>query len=232
MMPIEREVLVSILKTTADGTARIEDVSQEVRVPLKIVRYVLEGNSKIGIIQLRGNLVAVNGEQRLKIALKAIESGADIERVCSFLSWKEFEDIVFWAFEANDFSVKKHFRFSSFGRRWEIDILGFKEPIVVSADCKHWRHGWRDAASLKAVKSQIERTKALVETSLSLSERMGIKEWRLVYFIPLILSLVPSAFKFYEKTPIVPVLQLRDFLQDMPAYVHEITHFRKTLSNS
>ncbi|MEM2110271.1 MAG: hypothetical protein QXX08_00115 [Candidatus Bathyarchaeia archaeon] len=227
-MHIEREVLVSVLKTTATGEAYIEDISKESRIPHRLVKKILVEDSKIGIIQIKGNSVVVNEEQRLKTALKAIELGADIERVCSFLSWKEFEDISIIAFEANDYAVKKHFRFSEKGRKWEIDILGLKEPIIISTDCKHWHHGWREAAAVKAVESQVKRTKILAEASSSLRDRINIAGWRHGYFVPLVLSLIPPAFKFYESTPVVPVLQLRNFLHELPAYLNEITHYIKS----
>jgi len=225
-MLIEREVLVSVLKATEEGSAQLEDVTREARVPLEVVREVLRRNSKVGIVQLSGKSVVVKGEQRLKVAVRAIGLGADIERVCNFLSWAEFEDISVLAFETNGFSVKKHFRFRWSGRRWEIDILGLKEPNVISVDCKHWHRGWRRSSSMKVAEGQIERTKALAESSITLRERIGIKEWKHAYFVPLILSLIPTPFKFYEGTPIVPVLQLRDFLQEMPAHIYELTHFR------
>jgi len=226
-MLTEREVLVSALKMTEEGDTQIEAISREAHVPIQIARKVLAKYSEMGILRINGTTVAIRGKHRLETALKAMELGADVERVCGFLTWEEFEDISILAFEVNDFSVKKHFRFSGSGRRWEIDILGLREPIVVSVDCKHWHHGWRGVPSTKAVEQQIERTKALVQALPTLQERIDIGKWRYAYFVPLVLSLVPSAQKFHKGAPIVPVLQMRDFLQEMPAYINEMTHFHK-----
>ena len=82
---------------------------------------------------------------------------------------------------------------------------------------------------MKAAEQQTERTKAVAEASPCLNEAIGIKGWKCAYFMPLILSLMPSAFKLHRGVPIVPVLQLRDFLQEMPAYIGEMAHFRKML---
>jgi len=231
MVTIEREVVVSTLKMTGEGPARMEEIGQDARVPVRTVRKMLRKNSENGIVQLSGRFVVAEGEQRLKLASKAIELGADIERVCSFLRWEEFEDISILAFEANDFQVKKHFRFSWFGRRWEIDILGLKEPIIVSADCKHWHRGWARAASGKAAEGQVERTRALAGAASSSREKIGIGEWRRAYFVPVILSLVPSPFKFHEGVPIVPVLQMTNFLQEMPARIDELVHVHKSFTS-
>jgi len=231
MVTIEREVLVSTLKMTGDGRARIEEISQDAKVPVQTVRKMLRKNSENGIVQLSSKFVAAEAEQRLKLASKAIELGADIERVCSFLKWEEFEDISILAFEANDFEVKKHFCFSWFGRRWEIDILGLKEPIIVSADCKHWHRGWARAATGKAAEGQVERTRALTASASSSREKIGIEEWRHAYFVPVILSLVPSPYKFHEGVPIVPVLQMSNFLQEMPARIDELVNIHKSFTS-
>jgi len=221
----EREVLVSILKLTREGPSKIGDIAKDARVLNQVVHQVVEKGSGLGFFELDGKFIVARGEQRLQIACRAIELGADIERVCKLLAWTEFEDISVLAFEANDFKIKKHFRFSWSGRRSEIDILGLKEPIVASADCKHWHRGWRGSASRKAAEKQAERTRALAEASISLHRKIGIEKWKDAYFVPMVLSLMPGAIKLYNGLPVVSVLQLRDFLQKMHGYVDEIKHF-------
>jgi hypothetical protein len=224
-MLAEREVLVSLLKLTGEDKTELDNLSQEARVPVQVVREVLRKNADLVSHVTSSGLVMVDREQRLKIALKAIELGADIERVCKSLTWLEFEDISVLAFEANDFRTTKHFRFTWTNRRWEIDILAFREPLILCADCKHWRHGWSGSGSRKAAEMQIERTKVLAEASNILDDRLGVGKWKRAYFVPMILSLVPANQKFYKGVPIVPVLQLGDFLSIMPAYLGKIAYF-------
>lgn len=227
-MVTEREILIHLLELTKEGPTKVEDISRESRVPVQLVREEMARRS--GLVQLDEDLVTVNAEQRLIVAIRAVELGADIERVCKFLTWAEFEDISVLAFEANNYKVKKHFRFSRSGRRWEIDILAVKRPIVACADCKQWHRGWRGSASRKAAEEQIERTKVLAEAATSMAEKTGVKGWGHAVFLPIILSLMPGAQRFHKRTPIVPVLQLRDFLQQMPAYLQKIKHFRVDLA--
>lgn len=164
------------------------------------------------------------------MAVRAIELGADVERVSRFLRWDEFEKLSILIFENNDFQVIRNLRFSWMNKRWEVDVLGIKNPIIISADCKHWHKGWSGASSIRATEKQVERTRALAEASISkaLRSRIGINEWRHAYFIPIILSLAPSKYKFYEKTPIVPILQLKDFLQNIIVYIDEVKVFHVT----
>ena len=226
-MLAEREILISILQATReDNRARIKDISRESRVPIDLVSQVLASFENKGL-KLSEDTLLITSELRIKMAVRAIELGADIERASRFLKWDEFEKLSTLAFEKNGFRVKKNFRFSWMNKRWEVDVLGIKEPIIISADCKHWHKGWSGVASIRAAEKQVERTKALAEASISknLRSRIGINGWKHAYFIPVILSLAPSRYKFYEKTPIVPILQLKDFLQNIIVYIDEVKAF-------
>lgn len=227
-MVLEREILIHVLRTTREtNNVWIEDVHRETRIPKDLTNEVLRKLHGEDFVILSGDTVTVDGEQRLKMAARAVELGADIERVSRFLNWEEFEKFLTFSFEADDFQVKKNFRFTWMKKRWEIDILGLKKPIIISADCKHWYRGWSGAASIKSAKNQLERTKALAEASTSgnIRSKIGIERWEYAYFIPVILSLAPSQHKFYEGTPIVPVLQIKDFLQNVIVYLDEINRF-------
>ncbi|MFQ6127255.1 MAG: YraN family protein, partial [Candidatus Heimdallarchaeota archaeon] len=159
------------------------------------------------------------------IAVRAIRLGADFERVCSFLQWKEFEKLAARAYEANGYSVTSNFRFKQAGKQWEIDLLACKEPLIVCVDCKHWHHGWSRAAIMKAVEMQMKRTKALADSFYVVYQKIGLETWKQAIFIPTVLSLTQGPFKFYNKVPIVPVLKIRNFLYELPAYTFSLTHF-------
>ncbi|MGC9345430.1 MAG: hypothetical protein ACP5ER_01375 [Candidatus Bathyarchaeales archaeon] len=156
-----------------------------------------------------------------------MQLGADLERVSSFLDWKEFENIAAVAFERNGYTVNKNLRFRHAGRRWEIDIVGCKKPIVVCADCKHWHHGMYPSAIRRIVEEQVERTSALAEYLPVLAGKIECASWGRVELVPAVLSLVTARFKFYNNVPIIPVLQLQDFLSQLPAYVDLLKHFSK-----
>jgi hypothetical protein len=225
-MLTEREILVSVLKKTLENSnVSIEDICEEARMPRAIVLEILNKLSDDSLLGIKEDRVIVNGEQRLKIAVKAVNLGCDIERVAKFLSWAEFERFSRLSFELNDFRVVSNFRFTLLKKRWEIDIIGVKRPMVISADCKHWRRKWSGSASAKAARGQAERTKALAEASRRIKSKIGINGWMYAYFIPAVLSLFPSQYKFYEKTPIVPILQLKDFLQNIIIHLDEVNYF-------
>ncbi len=224
-MAVERNLLISVLKLTKTGPVQRELVSRDARVPVEVADEMLRKLSDTGLIRYKGRLIEVSSNQRAKIAVHAVDLGADLERVCKVLEWSEFEDISATAFEVNNFTVKRRFRFKWAGRRWEMDILGCKEPLVACVDCKHWRRGWRRSAIVKAVEAQVERTQALAEALPSLHEKAGLVNWKKATLVPMVLSLVPGPFKFYNNVPIVPVLQLPSFLNELPAHTISLTRF-------
>jgi hypothetical protein len=224
-MAYERNLLSSLLKLTRFGPVQEDIISKDAQFPRQVTEKILKKLYNEGLIQRKNEIVETSANQRVKIAVQAIKLGADFEKVCSFLDWSEFENLATAAFEANYFTVKRGFRFTASGRRWEIDILGFKESVVACVDCKHWHHGWRRAATIKAVEAQINRTEALADALPMLHEKMGLTDWRKTVLIPIVLSLYPSPLKFYEKTPIVPILQLQNFLSEFLAHINQLTHF-------
>jgi len=212
--PIERNALVQILKLTKDGSTQKELISRKARIPQQVANRILKKISDAELIQLKDEAVEASSSQRIKIAVHAIELGADFEGVCKALNWDEFENIASLAFEVNGFAVLKRFRFKWLGRRWEIDVLGCREPLVVCADCKHWLRGWQRSA----------RTKTLADALPLLREKIGLTNWKNATLIPAVLSLIRGPYKFYNDVPIVPILQLQNFLNELPAYVTSLAH--------
>jgi len=231
-MRLERELLISLLKLTRLGPVQKRLVCKDARVPVLAAEELFEKLASEGFVTQRKNLVEASPTQRVRMAFHAVKLGADFERVCKFLEWVEFENIASEAFAANSFDVKRRFRFKQAGRMWEIDILGHRQPLVVCVDCKHWHHGWQRAAIMKAAEAQIERTKALADALPNLYKKAKLESWKQATLIPIILSLTPAPLKFHQNVPIVTILQLRDFLNELPAHAELLTHFTKIISNS
>jgi Holliday junction resolvase-like predicted endonuclease len=221
----EIEILFSLLKTTINKCSSIENLIEQTGKNNSTIKKVLKKNLEITSKQ-NMNIIILNTKQRIKIALKLIKSGVDVKKVCSFLTWQEFEDFSKYVFEKNDFFCNKHYRFELSNRRWEIDILAVKKPIVVAVDCKQWKKGWRGVASQRAAEKQIERAKKLSKYYTFTEKKNKVHDWNHVYFVPAILSLIPSNARYFKKVPIVPILQLQDFLTYLPSYIQDILHFK------
>jgi len=224
-MNVERDILISILKLTRSGAIAEKLVARDANVSVQVTDELLKKFRDIELIQLQDKIIEVSSNQRAKIAIHAIKSGADFERVCKVIEWIEFENLAATAFEANNFIVKRRFRFKWAQRRWEIDVLGCSEPLIACVDCKQWSHGWRGSAIRRAVEAQALRTKVLAEAIFSLQKKIGLVQWKQATLIPVILSLVPGPLKFYNKVPIVPILQIQNFLNELPAHITDLMHF-------
>jgi len=175
-----------------------------------------------GLIYVQGNVVQADQMQRLKLAIQALKLGADLERVSGFLQWREFEGVAAVAFECNGYAVERNVHFKHEGHRWEIDIVACKRPLVVCVDCKHWHHRLHRSALERIVREQIERTRALAKSLPSPSLKIKCFSWVRTRYIPVILSLISDECKFFDGVPIVPVLQVQDFLNQLPAYADSL----------
>ncbi|TET24298.1 MAG: hypothetical protein E3J73_08550 [Candidatus Bathyarchaeum sp.] len=228
-MTAKTDVLIAILKHTNSGPAAKEVVAREANVPVQVANNVLRGLREIGLIECENGIIEVSSNQRVKLAIHAINHGTDIERVCKVLEWIEFENFAATAFETNNFAVKRRFRFKASGRRWEIDVLAYSEPLVVCVDCKRWRRGWGNSAIKKIVELQTQRTEVLAKNLQSLQRKIGLDGWKRATLFPVILSLFPGPAKFYNNVPVVPILQLQNFLNEFQGHITELTHLQATL---
>jgi Holliday junction resolvase-like predicted endonuclease len=179
------------------------------------------------MLYLSGNMVEADASSRLKLAARALALGADVERISDSLRWQEFEDLAAVALERNGYAVTENVHFKHAGRKWEIDIVGCKKPLVICMDCKHWRHGISPSALKRIAEAQVERTWALAESMPNIYVEVEYAKWDKARLIPIILVLVPGSFKFCDKVPIVPVLQLQDFLSQLPACIESLKYFLK-----
>ncbi len=228
-MTAEKDILLSLLKLTHNGWVPKKSIATDAGVPATLAAKTLRKISQENLFHDHENLIKVTPSQRVEIAIRAVQLGADSERVCLSLSWREFERITAHAFEANDYRAVRNFRFKQASKRWEIDILGFRKPLIICIDCKHWKHGWGRNATMKTVRSQIERTRALVDAPIAYYEKAGIEEWETATLVPMVLSLMTGPDKFYNNVPVVPVFQIQNFINELPSRVKSLKHFKKKL---
>src|SRR3990170_2268591 len=230
-MVVERTLIMSLLKLTKDGPVLIENVKKDSRITSDIAVKLLQKLQEEGVVYVRNDTVEASSEGRLLLAAKAAALGMGIEQVSSFLCWQEFESIATIALKNNGYDIAKNVRFKHASRRWEIDVVGCRKPLVVCVDCKHYHHGLSPSAMKKIADAQVERTKALAETLPNVALKVDCAKWVKAKFVPVVLSLLPASFKFCGNVPIVPVLQLQDFLSQLPAYANSLTCFQKVFQH-
>ena len=229
-MSVECNLLFSLLKLTKEGAALTELVKSDAKIPTAVTLKLLGKLQTEGLVNLEQGSVEIDSASRLTLAVRAAALGADIEHISHLLCWQEFEEIAAVALSNNGYVVKKNVRFKHGNRRWEIDVVGCRKPLVVCVDCKHWQHTIASSALKKMVTEQVERTHALADSLPNAKVNFECVKWDEAKFIPAVLSLLPSAYKFYYQVPIVPVLKLQDFINQLPAYIGEVKFFPKTFN--
>jgi hypothetical protein len=227
-MSVERNLIISVLKLTKEGPVLFENVNRDARIPSTVSFELLEKLQDEGLIYLKTDCIAVNSASRLKLAVKAASLGADVEKISDMLCWQEFEEIASLALKNNGYGVQKNVRFKHENKRWEIDVVGCKKPLFICVDCKHWQRAISPSALKRIVELQSQRTLALANSLPNNKLKLDCTKWDKAKFIPSVLSLIPCANKFYDKVPIVPVLQLQDFICQLPACTEQIKFFPKT----
>lgn len=226
-MMVERNLLISLLKLTKNGPVLFEDVKTDTKIVSNIVVSLLRKLQNEDTVYLKGDLVEANARGRMQLAIKALSLGADVEEVAKLLRWQEFEEIASVALECNGYVVQKNVRFKHCGRRWEIDVVGCRKPIVICADCKRWQRALSSSSSKRIAVAQVERVSALAEFLPNASLRLECQKWSEARFIPAVLALLPASFKFYDDIPIVPVLQLQDFISQLPTRIDSVRQVEK-----
>jgi Holliday junction resolvase-like predicted endonuclease len=227
-MSVESNLVISTLKLTKNGAALIENVKRDAHVPLTVAYKLLQKMQNDNLINLQDGTIQIKTTGRLQLAVKAVGLGADIEVISNLLCWQEFEEIAAYALKNNGYTVQNNVRFKHGGRRWEIDVVGCKKPLVICVDCKHWGHAISASALTKIVTSQVDRTEAFADFLPTPKLQMSCIQWGKAKFVPVVLSLVQGAYKFVHEVPVVPVLRLQDFIHQLPLYTEELKVYPKT----
>jgi Holliday junction resolvase-like predicted endonuclease len=182
------------------------------RTCLPVVECFLVGLEEAGVITLADEEIHVTSEQRMRIAELAPSRGADPERVATELRWQEFEGLAAHILDTEGYVTAKHFIFRDSARKYEIDVLGAKEPMVLCVDCKHWHHGWAPSRIVAAARNQMLRVLCLSEAYAFYVRKLRIASWRSAQLLPIVLTLADVSSKMVDGVPIVSALRLRDFL--------------------
>jgi Holliday junction resolvase-like predicted endonuclease len=227
---IECNLLISTLKLTKEHTALIEDIKIVARLPMETCYLLLQKMQNEELVYLKGDTIEVDATSRLKIAVKAVMLGADFQTVSNLLCWQEFEEIAAYALKNSGYRVHHNLRFKQGTRRYEVDVVGCRKPLVVCIDCKRWQHSIAASALKKIVDEQTQRAEALADCLPNPKINLECTKWDSAKFVPAVLSLMPGAYKFYHEVPVVSVLQLQDFICQLPFYTEKVKCISKKFS--
>ena len=163
------------------------------------------------LILTKFSIFVMNGA-KLKAAFTAITNGYPIEEVSECLDWRDFEGLVSQILLENGFEVEKNVILTK--PRMEIDVVGVKLNVVILIDCKHWKR-MSDSALNEIVRKQVNRV------------RRDANEICDVMTVPVIVTLHQEQISFVNKVPIVPIIQLSSFLDELYGNLEQIKTIEK-----
>jgi Holliday junction resolvase-like predicted endonuclease len=182
-----------------------------------------------GLVSEDGGGLILSIHQRLGLAVRAVEAGADFEAVSRSLGWLEFEEMAALIFEENGFRALRRFRFSATGRRWELDILAARAPYVVCCECKRWSKGMGNTTARKIIEAHLEKVEVFAGRLPGLTKRAGLVGWRRAVVIPVALTLSATPLDIYRRVPSVSILALPSFLAEFDGQLERLASFRVEL---
>ncbi len=190
------------------GPIRIPELGS--KYPNAVLRGRLAEMAERGLLELEGDRVSASAAQRLKLALFAVENGAELDSVGRAMDWREFEDFAEEILRNMGFKCVKHLRFKGKSRA-EVDLLAIGPLFSLSIDCKRWRRA-NEGGILKAAEAQRKRTEELGEwlERTGLGRAMGMPNGAILW--PVVLTLLEQGIGVKGGVAIVPILKLRDFL--------------------
>jgi Holliday junction resolvase-like predicted endonuclease len=152
------------------------------------------------------------GYAKVQVAIRALQLGEPERPILQSLTWQEFEEFVAHVFTYYDFHVHHRFRFST-NRRFEIDIIARRKPILFCVDCKQYGVRLGKASVLRtATEEQLLRTKALAAHFARFQVDLGCLDWQAPLFLPMLVTMMHEDIQFNDQIPIVPASNLNGFL--------------------
>ncbi len=224
-MQTRRDLLIAMLEKTRKEPVDRDELRAAVRVTDEVFDRFLNQLISEGLINDDGILLEASLSQRMELATRAVKAGTDFERVGRALGWLEFEEMVAYVFEENGYRVSKRFRFMADGRRWEIDVLALRRPLVVCAECKHWSRGLGNMTARRIVETHLEKVRVLSENVGNLGSRLRLEGWNKATVVPIALSLQPARNKIYRRIPVVSIFELPNFISEFEGQMEWLAKF-------
>lgn len=143
---------------------------------------------------------------KMRASILALRMGADLESLASVLSWRDFEALASRVLETYGFECQRNFRLKR--PRMQIDLIGIKDGMALLFDCKHWRYG---SPSMLGRFARKQLSRAVIFA--------GRGRKRLRFVVPALLTLHMESILLTDGVPVVPVVKMGAFLEEMHGYL-------------
>ena len=214
---VKREILKTLLRIKRSEEYSLTKLSEETRIPVETIKDALMEIADI--VAVKNDTISMTKYGRVQIAILCLNLAADPSYISRYLDWREFEDFTAAIVNMYGYMTYRNYRFKSMDRRWEIDILAIKKPVLLCLNCKHFlKQSW--ASLRRAALEELGRAEALEQAlpRLKLQPKPS-KGWGI---LPAVVTLLTPKFKIYDKIPVVRVTELGNFLEELTLHVDSL----------
>jgi hypothetical protein len=140
----------SMLKDLAERQLHLMILGDWKRVDPKLLEY------------LEGELGTEPEKDPIGVAFCLLRIGVSPEKATSLLSWKDFETFCMRGLQIHGMEAIRGLRFKN-DRRYEIDVLGIGEGLILLIDCKMWSTKGRSGKIESVARDHLRKAKAFDE---------------------------------------------------------------------
>jgi hypothetical protein len=140
-----------------------------------------------------------------------IESIGDLEAVSEASLWQNFERLVAFIFEKNDFIVTVNTVKTLHKKRRQYDVIARRGDRTFLVECKRWSGSRYRLSALKSATLQHKERSVFYENSTG------------GHAIPVIVTLIEEEILVFEGLPLVPVTRLNAFISDLDIHADGTT---------
>ncbi len=193
---------------------RFHQQNAEMMVTEKVVRDLLK-NQVIQQVADEGDRYWIQPLQRLQVIPSLLQHGVDFEIVSQLLNWQEFEKFCLLIIESHNFRCHRNFRFSHLSKRYEIDVVALRSPLILVVDAKRWASKISNQSALiEAIKSQYTRAQAfkLILSDNKVLTKLHLENWKKAEIVPIVVSIFDQNVFIQPTGVVIPIFRLNNFL--------------------
>ena len=127
----------------------------------------------------------------------------DLDQVSTEVVWQNFERLTAFIFEKNNFQAATNTVKTLKKKRRQYDVIAKTNSKTFLVECKKWAG---NRSRLSALKKAIEMHKERTEFYRFLTREDAV---------PIVVTLVEEEIRSYEGVPIVPILRLNSFINEL-----------------
>ena len=199
--------------TKGDEPLSARDIADRAKTTTEQVAFVLGP-----LLQLEDPTGArLTNSARFKLAFEAVRHGG-LQQVARALTWQEFEAFTEECLQTVGFDTQKGLIVKDDSRRWQIDVIAKKSPMILAIDCKHWESPGYESKLSNAAEHQKLALQALIR-QMAAGGQVG-REGLLA--LPMILTLFEPRARMVGGVVVVSIEQFGDFLERVSPFSSEL----------